>query len=214
MAPQRPLRADARRNVEKLLDAARGVFRERGLGAPLEAVAARAGVSIGTLYNRFSTREELIDAALPGLLAQTYQELAGRALAAPTAWDRLSCYIFGLADLHADDHAFSDAMCSSRYASPAIEEVCRASLDLGARLIADAQADGSLRRDITVDDLFTALWLNACLAHHGGPDAGTVARRQVAVLLDGLRAAGATALPGTAAVAAAVAARLMQSAPG
>lgn len=211
MAQQRAMRADARRNLEKLLDAARAVFQERGLGAPLETVAARAGVSIGTLYNRFSTREELIDAALPALLAQTLGELSERVMAAGTPWDRFATYIFGLCELQAGDHAFSDAMCRSRYASPAVEKVCHASLDLGSRLIADAQTDGSLRADVTVDDLFTALWLNACLADHGGPEASAVARRQIGLLLDGLRSAAASPLPGGAAEAATVAARLMRA---
>ena len=211
MAQQREMRADARRNLEKLLDAARAVFRERGLGAPLEAVAAHAGVSIGTLYNRFSTREELIDAALPALLAQTLGDLSERSLAASSPWDRLAAYVFGLSELQAGDHAFSDAMCSSRYASPAIEKVCRASLELGARLIADAQSDGALRADVTVDDLYTALWLNACLADHGGPEAAVVARRQISLLLDGLRSTAASPLPGGAAEAATVAARLMRT---
>lgn len=211
MPQQRAMRADARRNLEKLLDAAREVFRERGLGAPLDAVAARAGVSIGTLYNRFCTREELIDAALPALLAQMLGELSERALAAVSPWDRFAAYIFGISELQATDHAFSDAVCSSRYASPAIETVCQASLELGSRLIADAQADGSLRADVTVDDVFTALWLNACLAEHGGPEAAVVARRQIALLLNGLRCGPASPLPGSAAEAAAVAARLMQA---
>lgn len=211
MPAQRALRADARRNREKLLEAARIEFQERGLGAPLEAIAVRAGVSIGTLYNRFATREELIDATLPALLVQTFEDLSERALSADSAWDRLATFVFGLCDLQAGDHAFSDAMCTTQYASPAIEQICQASLELGSRLITEAQADGSLRADITVDDLFTALWLNACLADHGGPDAAAVARRQIALLLDGLRAAAATPLPAGTAEAAAVAACLMQS---
>lgn len=211
MPTQRALRADARRNREKLLEAAQAEFQDRGLGAPLEAIAARAGVSIGTLYNRFPTREDLIDAALPALLAQTLEDLTERALSADSAWDRFATFIFGLCDLQAGDHAFSDAMCTTRYASPAIEQICHASLELGSRLIAGAQADGSLRADVTVDDVFTALWLNACLADHGGPNAAAVARRQIALLLDGLRAAAATELPAGAVEAAAVAASLMQS---
>ena len=90
MTESRALRADARRNVEKLLAAAREVFCERGLGAPLDAVAARAGVSIGTLYNRFPTREALIDAALPELVACELAAVAEQSLAEPTPWRRFA----------------------------------------------------------------------------------------------------------------------------
>ncbi|AUA16977.1 Bacterial regulatory protein, tetR family [Streptomyces malaysiensis subsp. malaysiensis] len=65
MPSRPPLRADARRNLEKLRAAALDVFQERGLGAPLDEVARRADVSIGTLYNRFSSRRELTDSVLP-----------------------------------------------------------------------------------------------------------------------------------------------------
>ncbi|MGW0162834.1 TetR/AcrR family transcriptional regulator [Mycobacterium sp. NPDC003323] len=210
MTERRALRADARRNVEKLLDAARAVFRDRGLGAPLEAVATHAGVSIGTLYNRFPTRQDLIDAALPELLGESISVLSERALAAASAWDRFAAYVLGLSELQARDHAFSDAMCHSRHASPAVEQICHAGLSLGARLIAEAQAEGALRDDVTVDDVFTALWLNAKLAECGGAEGGVVAQRQMALLLDGMRAESADgSLPGDATAASAVANNLM-----
>ena len=61
LAP-RPKRADARRNYEKLLAAAREEFTEEGTGATLEDVARRAGVGIGTLYRHFPTRQDLLEA--------------------------------------------------------------------------------------------------------------------------------------------------------
>lgn len=60
---QRPLRADARRNLQRLLDEARAVFAERGTEASLEDIARRAGVGIGTLYRHFPSRQELVEAA-------------------------------------------------------------------------------------------------------------------------------------------------------
>src|SRR5262245_64272079 len=63
---RRPMRADARRNYEKLIAAAREEFTEEGTGATLEDVAARAGVGIGTLYRHFPTRQDLLEAVYLG----------------------------------------------------------------------------------------------------------------------------------------------------
>src|SRR5580692_8989983 len=60
--PSRPLRADARRNYEKLLAAGRAAFTEEGSSASLEEIARRAGVGIGTLYRHFPTRQALLEA--------------------------------------------------------------------------------------------------------------------------------------------------------
>ena len=59
---QPPKRADARRNYEQLIEAARGVFAEAGSNASLEEIARRAGVGIGTLYRHFPTRQALLEA--------------------------------------------------------------------------------------------------------------------------------------------------------
>ena len=211
MTERRTLRADARRNVEKLLDAAREVFCERGLGAPLDAVAARAGVSIGTLYNRFPTREALIDAALPELVACEMAAVSDRALAEPTPWRRFATYLEGLCASLTSDHAISDVIAGSQHTSAALNAVCEETFTLGARLIADAQADGSLRADVTLDDVFIACWLSARLSEHAGPDADAASRRHIAILVDGLRAEAATPLPSDPAHVAAVVRHLLQT---
>jgi AcrR family transcriptional regulator len=201
----RALRADARRNVEKLLAAAREVFCERGLGAPLDAVAARAGVSIGTLYNRFPTREALIDAALPELVSCEMAAVADHALAEATPWRRFAAYLEGMCASQTGDQAISDVIAGSPHMSAALSAVCEETFTLGARLVAEAQADGSLRADVTLDDVFIAYWLNARLGEHAGPEADAASRRHIAIVLDGLRADGATPLPSNPAhVAAAV----------
>lgn len=211
MTEPRALRADARRNVERLLEAAREVFCERGLGAPLDAVAGRAGVSIGTLYNRFPTREALIDAALPELVACEMAAVADRALAEPTPWRRFATYLEGLCASQTGDQAISDVIAGSPHISAALNAVCEDVFALGARLVAEAQADGSLRADITLDDVFVAYWLNARLGGHAGPDADAASRRHIAIVLDGLRADAATPLPSDPAHVAAAVRHLLQT---
>lgn len=63
-AAEKPLRADAQRNRDKILDAARAAFRERGAACSLDEIAKRAGVGAGTLYRHFPTRDDLIDAVM------------------------------------------------------------------------------------------------------------------------------------------------------
>src|SRR3954451_13334197 len=79
------LRADAERNRRRIVDAAAAVFGERGLDAPLEEVARRAGVGIATLYRRYSTREALVVACFKARLDE-YGAALDEALAASDAW--------------------------------------------------------------------------------------------------------------------------------
>src|SRR5260370_40005516 len=81
----RRLRADAARNRAAIVSVAREVFAEQGLEAPLEAIAARAGVGIATLYRRFPTREKLVAVALVEKVAE-YAEAAEQAMAVADPW--------------------------------------------------------------------------------------------------------------------------------
>src|SRR5829696_2163921 len=81
----RLLRADAERNRERILAAAREVFAERGLDAPFDAIAQRAGVGQATLYRRFPRREDLIVACFAPNLAE-YAAAVEEALRVPDAW--------------------------------------------------------------------------------------------------------------------------------
>src|SRR5579859_7837972 len=82
---ERRLRADAARNRDAIVAVARDVFAEQGLEAPLEAIAARAGVGIATLYRRFPSREKLVAAALVDKVNQ-YAQAAEQALEVPDPW--------------------------------------------------------------------------------------------------------------------------------
>src|ERR1700677_3349125 len=93
----RPLRVDAARNRAAIIAVARDVFAEQGLEAPLEAIAARAGVGIATLYRRFPTREKLVAAALIGKVAE-YAEVAEQALAVADPWDGFAGFVLRICE--------------------------------------------------------------------------------------------------------------------
>src|SRR3712207_57294 len=90
----RPLRRDAERNRARILDAARRLFTERGLAVSMDEIARCAGVGVGTVYRRFATREQLLDALLEDRFAQVL-DMAERAAAQPDAWEGLVGFLEG-----------------------------------------------------------------------------------------------------------------------
>lgn len=159
-------RADGRRNYERLLAAADVVFCVEGTDAPLVAIAQRAGVAIGTLYGHFPTRRALIGALLRErnqALFDHGQELLAGAAAAPalTRWvhavvEHAAVYK-GLAAVLAEG---LDDQQSELHAS------CLRMSELSDRLIANAQASGSLRPDVTSGDIFALMNAAAWTREH------------------------------------------------
>lgn len=189
------MRADAHRNMEKLRTAAVEVFQERGLHAPLEEIAKRAGVSIGTLYNRFEGRQELVDAVVPEVAAAKLGEAMRRAGEQDSPWQRFVVYVEEMCALQATDTALNDVIARSYQDAAALTSICNESVAFGTQLMNEAQADGSLRPDVTPDDVFVMFWLNAHLTRTTSRVAPDAWRRQIALQLDGLRAGAATPLP-------------------
>ena len=159
MAEQRTLRRDARDNVAKLQAAARDVFLARGLDAPLDEIAHAAGVSIGTLYNRFGSREALIDAVVPDVAGARLAALGSVVLAKSTPRERLEAFVLGMLDLQAADPALNDAVLRRFPDATALVGICDTSTTLGQDLVRDAHADGSLAPEFTEEDLVALLWL-------------------------------------------------------
>ena len=180
----RPRRADARQNVASLVEAAKAVFAESGVDAPVRAIAERAGVGVGTLYRHFPLRSDLISAvfrreidacadAAPILSAERgpFDALAGwmQRYAAFVAAKR------GLAKaLHSGDPAF-DAL--PGYFDQRLRPALRT-------LLAAAVAVGEVRADVDADELLSAV-ASLCMSTHSD-DPGR-AGRMVALLVDGLR---------------------------
>jgi len=181
-APRR-LRADAERNRAALLDAAREVFSEQGLEAPLEEIALRAGVGIGTLYRRFPTRTQLVAAALVDKVAQ-YAEAAEQALAIPDPWAGFVTYVERICDLQAGDRGLSDLLSMALPADEDIERLRRLANDRTAKLIERAKAAGRLRQEFAGEDLLLLLVAHAAVVHVTREDAPSAGRRFVALMLD------------------------------
>ncbi len=179
--PDRPLRADARRNRERVLVAAREAFAECGYAVPLDEIAVRAGVGPGTVYRHFPTKEALFEAvALIRVQDLTADALARASAADPgVAFDGFLERLAGEASVKRDlpdvlDGAGADTM--------AARNATRDALDV---LLRRAQGAGSVRADVGVGDLFALLkGLVHSVQSSDDPD---LVQRLLRVVRDGLR---------------------------
>jgi AcrR family transcriptional regulator len=180
----RPLRADAQRNTDALLEAAIAVFATSGVDAPVREIAEKAGVGIGTVYRHFPQRSDLvaavfrheIDACADAALILAAEREPGEALA---RWmQRYAAFIAtkrGLATaLHSGDPAFDTL---PAYFQQRLEPAFRALLEAAA-------AAGEVRTDVSTEELLGAVASLCMHAYKRGPEH---ARRMVALLVDGLR---------------------------
>jgi AcrR family transcriptional regulator len=181
----RRLRADAERNRAALATAAREVFAEQGLTAPLEHVAKRAGVGIATLYRNFPTRAALLDAVLADTIA-AHQEIVQRALAAEDPWTGLTGYLTETCQLAstADRSAGQTMAIAGIKVYPQLAE-----------LVTRAQTAGQLRADLAPTDLLCLMVGIGRIIEVTEPFDQGAWRRQLALALDGLRPAAAHPLP-------------------
>lgn len=190
----RPLRRDAQRNRDLILAAARSAFAAEGLGVPVEEIARRAGVGMGTLYRRFASKEDLIDAVLADAFEQ-YAEAAESALAAEDAWDGFCVFLEGALSLHAENRGLKDLIATrehGRARTAAMRARVRPAL---TRLIERAQEQGTLRADFTLEDIPLVLWSGGRVIEATSTVAPELWRRSLGLMLDGLRADAATPLP-------------------
>jgi AcrR family transcriptional regulator len=180
---ERPLRADARRNRERILQAARFACAEHGASVQMDDVARGAGVGVGTVYRHFPTKEALIEALVAEKFRVTSDNIR-RALEIDDPWEAFAEALRSNAEVMAADAGLRDALIRLGPDVPHSDEA-RAELDeLGGRLISRAQAAGALREDVTAQDI-GALMAGLCTSMaHPGLDW----RRHLELLLDGLRA--------------------------
>jgi AcrR family transcriptional regulator len=191
---QRPLRADAARNRARLLAAAQAVFAERGLDATMDEVARRAGVGVGTAYRRFRNRDDLIAALFEERLEQFMTHLDD-ALADDDPWRALSSFLQRSMEMQAEDRGFKELLLQSAEGRERMLRFRAHIRPLVGELIRRARDAGELRRDVAEDDVLLVSLMTGAVADFAAAVEPQLWRRALGLLLDGLRAAGATPLP-------------------
>jgi AcrR family transcriptional regulator len=182
-APEaRPLRADARRNRERILKAARAVFAEQGIDAQIDDVAKRAKVGVGTVYRHFPTKEQLLDAIVRENF-EAIAEMARDALEAADGWTGFCQMIWSAAERNAADRSLCEVM-SARDKSDVVAECGLAAMT--EELMGRAKAEGAMRADAGAFDVpVIMIGVSAVMQTLPGEEPW---RRYIQLMLDGLRA--------------------------
>ncbi|GAB2728791.1 TetR/AcrR family transcriptional regulator [Kitasatospora kifunensis] len=189
-------RADARRNVERLVAAARTAIAEIGVDASAHEIAARAGVGIGTFYRRIPSREALLLAVLLEVL-DSMAEAGDQALTATDPWQGLADFALAYVGLRAESCGLCEALGGAR-----AEELAETLAELRERfrlLVERAQAAGVMRADIAWQDVpFLLASITTGERTLGLQAGGEQWQRTLRILLDGLRTSTPGPLPGVA----------------
>ena len=178
----RPRRADALRNYEKLVGAAREAFTEADRSASLEDIARRAGVGIGTLYRNFPTRADLVQAVYVDeveAMSRSAAELAER-----EPWEALTAWLQGFVGYIATKQALAEELFAIAERDASVFAGCRSMLhSAGEPLLRRAQDAGIVRPDVTIDEVIRMV---GGIAKIPTDEPGEI-QRLLSVALDGLR---------------------------
>lgn len=184
----RPLRADAARNAERIVRAARAAFAEQGTDVALDEVARRAGVGVATLYRRFPSKDDLIGAVVEWRYAEQVEPVLARALADDDPWHGLVATLETALAVAAEEKATIKA---ARDPGRLIDAVMTRFFAELATIVRRGQDAGLVRADLTAADLPPLVFMLISTLRLREPDW----RRYLAFVLDGLRASAACPLP-------------------
>jgi AcrR family transcriptional regulator len=180
----KPLRADARRNRELLVQAAGELFAEQGTEVSLDAVAARAGVGIGTLYRNFPNRDALVEAAYRNEVAALC-DAAEALLAEHPADEALAAWMDRFVSYAAAKRGMSSAL-QAVNAKTGLYSETRAEIVAAIRMLLGAGvADGTLRSDVEPEDVLRAM--GAIWVISEGEAWRAQAETLIRLIVDGLR---------------------------
>ena len=182
----RPLRADALRNKEKLLTVAATAFSEDGVDVPLETIAARAGVGVGTLYRHFPHRNALIEAAYRHEVERLCDAAPELLSSCVPAAEALREWVHAFVHYAGTKKGMADALRSVVGSDTTLLGHTRSQIVSALRVLLTAGAqDGSLRSDADPEDVMRAM--GGVWNVGPGPDWEDQVRRLLALLIDGLR---------------------------
>lgn len=184
LGAKRPLRADAKRNVDLVLEAAKAVFQTSGVDAPVRDVAAKAGVGMGTLYRHFPHRADLI-AAVFRKEVDACADAAADLVADHGPAEALRLWLEHYAMLIGTKRGLSAALHSGDPAYASLPGYFEARLLPALRRLLDAAIVArEVRSDINSDDLLSAV---GCLGMRSGAGSADQTKRMVGLMVDGLR---------------------------
>ncbi len=191
---ERPLRADAEKNRERIVEAAQALFAERGIDVTREEIAQRAGVGMATLRRRYPTRADLVAGVFEEKM-WLFAIGARKALKDPDPWHGFCRYVASLCAMQTADRGFSDVL-TMTFPSAARFEAARAQAYADfSELMRRAQAAGALREDFVAEDLIILLMASAGVVAAAGKTAPRSAPRLIGYLLQAFAAPGAGPLP-------------------
>ncbi|WP_154675254.1 TetR/AcrR family transcriptional regulator [Parafrankia elaeagni] len=188
------LRVDAERNRQRIVTAAREVFAELGLDVPMEDIARRAGVGVGTLYRRYPTRAGLIAAAFEAKM-NAYADAARQALTDPDPWHGFCGYVEQICAMQACDRGFTTVLTMTFPTAKQFEAARDRAFADFTTLIERAKAAGKLRADFVTEDMPMFLMANAGVLTATTDAAPDAWRRLVGYLLQACAASTAQPLP-------------------
>jgi AcrR family transcriptional regulator len=183
----RPLRRDAERNRQQILLAGRAAFAERGLEVTLDEIAQRAGVGVGTVYRRYSNKDDLIDELYEDIIAEL-AAIAEAELAQADPWKGLAGFLERSLALQASNRALKDIMAGGSHRGR--ERVARARervAPLVSELFERAKRSGRLRPDVTETDMATIVMMLGGVIDSTRTTEPDAWRRYLGIVLDGLR---------------------------
>jgi AcrR family transcriptional regulator len=196
--PEVRLRADARRNRDQILAAAKAIFARQGPDAPMEEIAREAGVGVGTLYRRFPDRQALIRAVAQDNFAVVLAEARAAVAEEATAWDALVRIVRQSRELQLSVQLaiLSPLARSIVRDDPVTGKFRHELLETVDSVVRAAQAEGTLRLDVGPGDVAVLLSLLLARVPMPAGPAWLASERALALMLDGLRVRPGAELPG------------------
>ncbi|MEU3979168.1 helix-turn-helix domain-containing protein [Streptomyces sp. NPDC026672] len=184
---ERPLRRDAERNRQRIIEAAREVFAAHGVSAGLNDIARHAGVGVGTVYRRFPDKEELVRVALEEHLTSLVA-LVDEGLAAADPWEGFSHVVRRAVEMNVADRGLRDVAFSSAPGRRQVDALREGIVPGMGELLRRAQRDGSARPDVTVTDLIMLMLMITEFAQRSAPVRPEAFRRYLELVIGSLRA--------------------------